>query len=237
LEDRSQWEASRTIRFEDFSSAVKKVTVEQSGPVRAVVRIEGVHKAEKGAREWLPFTVRLYFHAGQEAVRLVHTIVFDGDQEVDFIRGLGVVFEVPMHEQPLNRHVRFGGETSPEGEDGGLWAEPVQPLTGRRVLRLNGRDVYPDQLAGLRVPNKDAYDQPGQDLIRDWAVWDSYKLFQPSADGFVIQKRATEKGCWLDAAAGKRATGYAFSGDVTGGLGVACAISGNPSPRRWKFTV
>ena len=46
-------------------------------------------------REWLPFTVRLYFYAGAEPVRLVHTIVFDGDHEQDFISGLGLVFAVP----------------------------------------------------------------------------------------------------------------------------------------------
>ena len=92
-----------------FTSSIRKVTVEQTGPVRAVVKIEGVHKAETGAREWLPFTVRLYFYAGLEQVRLVHTIVFDGDDQKDFIRGLGVAFSVPMREQIHNRHVRFSG--------------------------------------------------------------------------------------------------------------------------------
>jgi hypothetical protein len=214
LEDRSRWESEGITRVERFSSDVKKVTVEQSGPVRATVRIEGMHKAEKGPREWLPFTVRLYFYAGQHAVRLIHTIIFDGDQEKDFIRGLGVVFSVPMREQVLNRHVRFSGD------DAGLWSEPVQPLTGRRQLRLNGRDVYPDQLAGKRVPNKEEYDQPGQALIADWATWNSYKLYQPTADGYSIQKRAVPEASWIDAAAGKRSSGFVFAGDTSGGLGV-----------------
>ena len=92
----------------EFTSQIKKVTVEQNGPVRATVKIEGVHK--NASREWLPFVVRLYFYSGQEAIRLVHTIVFDGDHEKDFIRGLGLVFTVPMREQVHNRHVRFSGE-------------------------------------------------------------------------------------------------------------------------------
>ena len=58
---------------ERFTSLVKKVTVEQSGPVRAVVKFEGVHKGARSGREWLPFTVRLYFYSGQTAVRMVHT--------------------------------------------------------------------------------------------------------------------------------------------------------------------
>src|SRR6202011_1933641 len=57
LEDRTNLESTRSIRLEDFVSAVKSVAIEQSGPVRAVVRIEGLHKAEHGTREWLPFTV------------------------------------------------------------------------------------------------------------------------------------------------------------------------------------
>ena len=58
---------------------------------------------------------------------MVHTFVFDGDEQKDFIRGLGLVFAVPMREQVHNRHVRFSGE------DDGLWAEPVQPLTRPQI--------------------------------------------------------------------------------------------------------
>jgi hypothetical protein len=217
------------VRLEHFASAVKKVTVEQTGPLRAVVKIEGTHKAEKGNREWLPFTVRLYFYAGQAAVRMVHTIVFDGDQEKDFIRGLGVVFAVPMREQIHNRHVRF----SAEGE--GLWSEPLEPLTGARMLAAPGAaaaaafapgarpggEIYATQLAGQRVPDKGQFNPQGQSLIDNWAVWDSYKLVQPNADGFQIQKRTNPQSCWLFAGAGKRASGLVFAGDVSGGLAVA----------------
>src|SRR5206468_4691115 len=115
LEDRSAFETNRTLRYQRFVSDVNKITVEQSGPVRAVVKIEGIHKAEEGDRKWLPFIVRLYFHADHEPIRLVHTIIFDGDDQKDFISDLGLVFSVPMREQVHNRHVRFSGQ------DGGLW--------------------------------------------------------------------------------------------------------------------
>ncbi len=132
---------------EKFVSLVKKVTVEQSGPVRAVVKFEGVHKGVKSGREWLPFNVRLYFYSGEASVRMVHTIFFDGDQSKDFIHGLGVTFAVPMREEIQNRHVRFSGEGD------GLWAEPIQPLIGRAgpsriVTDANGSDAYPTQLDG-----------------------------------------------------------------------------------------
>ena len=208
-----------------YVGAVEKVTVEQSGPVRVVVRIEGRHRAQSGGRAWLPFVVRLYFYAGQDSVRVVHTIVYDGDQDRDFIRGLGLSFRVPMREEVQNRHVRFTGEGS------GLWAEPVQPMVGRQGRYVGypeaapagskPRDVFPDQIAGKRVPNRGDVSPRGRDLMADWAVWDSFKLVQPNADGFTVVKRTNAQSSWLPAGAGRRASGLVFAGDVTGGLGVA----------------
>ena len=211
LEDRSQLETNRTVRYQDFVSDIKKVTVEQSGPVRGVVKIEGVHKAVKGSREWLPFVVRLYFYAGQEAVRAVHTIVFDGDDQKDFICGLGMVFDVPLREQAHNRHARFTGEGD------GVWAEAIQPVTGRRPLIVNGQNALPDQIAGKRIPNKEQLNQREQTLLDDWAIWSDFKLVQANADGFTVHKRTNPESCWLESNAGKRASGMAFIGDVTGG--------------------
>ncbi len=215
LEDRSQLESNRSIRHQDFVSAIKRATVEQSGAVRTVVKIEGVHKAVDGTREWLPFVVRLYFYAGQEDVRAVHTIVFDGDDQKDFISGLGLVFDVPLREQVHNRHVRFTGEGD------GVWAESTQPVSGRRPLMVNGENALGAQVAGKRLPNKEQLPQRDQTLLHDWAVWDSFKLVQPNADGFTVQKRTNPRSCWLDCGAGKRASGMAFVGDVSGGLGIA----------------
>ena len=215
LEDRS---TAGVVRYPGFTSEVRTVTLEQSGPVRAVVKIEGVHQedtAAGAAREWLPFVVRLYFYAGQTQVRLVHTIVFDGDQEKDFIHGLGVSFAVPMTDEVHNRHVRFSGDAD------GIWAEPVQPATGRRALMLpGGGNAFANQMAGKRLPDKSAFNAAGQKLLTDWAVWDSYKLVQPAADGFFIRKRTNPRSCWLDAAGGKRSSGFAFAGGVSGGLGL-----------------
>jgi hypothetical protein len=183
-----------------FVSDVRAVTVEQNGPVRAVVKIDGVHKAVGGTREWLPFSVRLYFYAGQEAIRAVHTLVYDGDQQKDFIRGVGLTFEVPLREQSWNRHVRFSGQ------DGGLWSEPIQPGAGNAT-----------QQAGQRIEGGRYY---APDDKEQYAIWSDYKLTQPTPDGFVVQKRTGPEGSWVFANAGHRASGLAFVGDVTGGLAI-----------------
>jgi hypothetical protein len=181
---------------ERFVSLVKKVIVEQTGPVRAVVKFEGVHKGAKSAREWLPFTVRLYFYSGQTAVRMVHTITFDGDQEKDFVRGLGIQVAVPLREEPRNRTVRF------IGSDGGVWSEPLQP-GGGSIAQETGQPFT------------------GRGEFAQNAIWDDFKLAQPNPEGFTISKRTNPKSTWLFSAAGKRAAGFAFVGDLTGGLGVS----------------
>lgn len=181
---------------ERFVSEVKKVTVDQSGPVRAVVKVDGVHRGEKSRREWLPFSLRFYFYTGQTAIRIVHTITFDGDQEVDFVRGMGLRFGVPLRDEPRNRTVRF------TAADGGVWSEPLQPGGGNRA-----------QEAG------DKYD--GNPVFAKNAIWDDFKLIQASPDGFTVVKRTNPKSTWLSSHAGGRASGYAYIGDLTGGLGVS----------------
>ncbi len=220
LQNGPSGDAADTPRREKFSGKINTVTVEQSGPVRAVLKVEGVHKAVGGSREWLPFIVRLYFYAGQESVRLVHTIIYDGDDQKDFIRGLGLEFGVPLREEIQNRHVRFSGEGD------GLWSEPIQPAVGRGNAIVNypaagGGNVYPDQLQGKRIPNKAELSERSQGWLADWAVWDSFKLVQPNADGFSVVKRTNPQSAWIPCGAGKRASGLVFVGDVSGGLGVS----------------
>jgi hypothetical protein len=219
LQDGPDGAVEESPRREKYVGRTTRVTVEQAGPVRAVLKLEGKHKAAGSSREWLPFVVRLYFYAGQESVRLVHTVIYDGDDQRDFIRGLGLEFGVPLREELQNRHVRFSGE------DGGLWAEPIQPMVGRGgrgVFHPDGSgNVYPAQLEGRRVPNRAEYSAAGQGLLADWAVWDSFKLSQPNADGFAIVKRTNPQSAWIPAGAGRRASGLVSVGDVSGGLGVS----------------
>ncbi|HWA09811.1 MAG TPA: Tat pathway signal sequence domain protein [Opitutaceae bacterium] len=191
---------------EKYVGNVRKVTVEQSGPVRAVVKIEGVHRAVQGDREWLPFIVRLYFYAGQAPVRMVHTIIYNGDKEKEFVRGLGLAFEVPFREEVQNRHVRFSNS------NGGLWAEPVLlPAGGFGGGRGGPGGPAVNQLDGQKMGP----------TTSELAQWDTFKLTQLSAEGFTIAKRTNPKSSWVAAAEGGRASGLVFVGDVSGGLAVS----------------
>lgn len=190
-----------------YESRLTRVTLEQRGPVRSVVKLEGMHRATEGKRSWLPFTVRLYFYAGAESVRIMHTFVFDGDEQKDFLRGIGLRFDVPMLDEPHNRHVRFGGES------GGLWAEGVRNLTGLR--RDPGVAVRKAQLAGLATPEIAERVRKNLHFV---PAWGDYSLSQLSADSFRIRKRTKAGHGWIDAAWGRRAPGLGYIGGAKGGV-------------------
>ena len=247
-QDQTFAEGLSDIHFSHYTSQVEKVEVERAGNVRAVVKIEGRYNTVGSAA--LPptggagsgaFVVRLYFYAGSEQVRMVHTFTYEGDQNRDFIRALGVRFEVPMREQTYNRHVAFATQ------DGGVWSESVQPLSGRRVLEkpkrptpnpsregrgeagaqpssesealpLTGErgeglgDLEEQQVAGKRIPEPSAFDEKGQNLLHHWARWNTYRLSQPNDQGYTVTKRAHANNQWIGTHAGHRAAGYAFAG-------------------------
>ncbi|WP_089103208.1 Tat pathway signal sequence domain protein [Streptomyces hyaluromycini] len=209
IEDEDQGQ----VRTERFDGAIDSVAVEQEGPVRAVVRIDGKHR--RGSRSWLPFSIRLYFYAGADSFRMVHTITYDGTQEPgkasgDFIRGLGVRFSVPMRDEAYDRHVRIGGEGT------GLLREAVQGVTGLR--RDPGAAVQAAQYAGQKLPDPATWDQRVTTRLQYIPHWGDYTLAQLSADGFTLRKRTKKGYGWIAAGGGKRASGFGYVGGASGGL-------------------
>lgn len=208
LEDRSVESVAGATREVAFNGEIDAVTLEQGGPVRAVVKIEGKHAGE--GRAWLPFVVRLYFYAGGEAVRVLHTITFDGDEQQDFIKGLGLRFTVPLGGAWHDRHVRFAGV------DEGVFGEAVRQLTGLR--RDPGAAVRAAQVAGEATPPLAEWNQAAATRLEFIPAYDDWTLVQRNADGFEIRKRTREGYVWLTAAQGQRAGGLAYVGTPTGGL-------------------
>ncbi len=196
---------------EPFEGEISAVTVEQSGPVRAVIKVEGKHAAVSGSRAaWLPFVLRLYLYAGGEALRLVHTLVYDGDPARDAIAGLGVRFAVPMRGELYDRHVRFSGQ------DDGLFGESVRTVTGLR--RDPGEAVRRAQVEGVATPPIDTWNPAAGKRMHWVPAFADWSLYQSSADGFEIQKRTQAGQSWLTSARGQRAGGLGYLGSPQGGV-------------------
>jgi hypothetical protein len=208
--------ADTKVNYANFASKISNVTVTtEDGGVRALVTVRGTHApVKKGSDAWLQFVVRFYLYANSDAIRIVHSIVFDGDAESDFISALGIQFNVPLKGEELyNRHVRI------PGEEGGFLHEAVQGITGLR--RDPGEAVRVAQVAGEVLPNISTWDTRVSSRMQWIPAWNDYKLSQLSPDGFTIHKRTKAGQSWVTIPGGKRSHGLTYLGGATkGGLAV-----------------
>jgi hypothetical protein len=210
---------TKSPRHTSWSGVIQDARIEQSGPVRAVVTVTGHYHEDthsrygNGGRGILPWTLRIYLGAGDESLRLVHHFVWDGDAKSDFIRGLGMQLQVPMSDQPYNRHIRFAGP------DGGVWGEAVLGLTGLR--RDPGAAVRAAQIAGTALPAISTWDATVQADYKQVAQWGDFMLAQHSAAQCAIWKRTSDSYAWLKHAGfADRAPGFGYVGGISGGLGI-----------------
>ena len=206
------------INYFKFASKIHNTTVSSEGSVRAIVTVQGIHSTDANStashNDWLPFTVRFYLYANSDAIRTVHTFVFDGDSKTDFISALGIRFDVPLKgEEMYDRHVRIAGV------EGGMLHEAVQGLTGLR--RDPGQAARSAQYNGTKTPDQSTWDKKVTSRLQWIPAWNDYRLTQLSADGFSIQKRTKAGQSWVKIPGGTRAGGLAYLGGASnGGLAV-----------------
>ncbi|KPM38006.1 hypothetical protein AK830_g8560 [Neonectria ditissima] len=205
-----------SIKFYNFESHISDVSVGKQNSVRTLVTIKGDHQATDGSAHdaWLPFVLRFYLYSNSESIKLVHSLVFDGNATTDFISGIGLRFDVPLEGEELyNRHVRIAGV------DGGLLNEAVQGITGLR--RDPGAAVKTAQYDGVELPDITTWDTRVSSRLRWIPTWGDYSLSQLSPDGFTLKKRTKTGQSWVKIPGGTRAEGLAYLGGATqGGLAV-----------------
>ena len=216
--DDPESERASGVSYASFVSKIYNATISKDSSIRALVTVQGIHQVAKGNtgnhRDWLPFTVRFYLYANSEAIRVIHTIVYDGDAKTDFISGLGISFDVPLAGEELyDRHVRIAGV------DGGLLHEAVQGITGLR--RDPGAAIRKAQYNGTKLPNKNTWSTSVTKLLQWVPTWSDYRLTQLSPDGFNIKKRTKAGQSWVNIPGGTRAGGLAYLGGASvGGLAI-----------------
>jgi len=196
-------ENGRELReTEEYIGLIKKYVIEQSGPIRAVIRLEGVHRSQASGEEWLPFSLRLIFWAGLDRIDVKHTFIFEGDPSKDFISGLGLRARVALEDGPENHFIRIAGE------GGTVYCEPVRMLplqrgtVDERALQFEGRRVEPSPTGGL-IP-----------------CWGNMQLWQNSSDYALLRKRTANSLNWVDVSHGRRMPGVMALGTPYGSLAI-----------------
>lgn len=198
-----------------FTSKIHNTTVTKDTMLRTLVTVQGIHQLDKDSKtthkDWFPFALRFYMYANSEAIRAIHTIIYDGDSYTDFIAGLGLRFDVPLAKEELyNRHVRIAGV------EGGILHESVQGITGLR--RDPGKAARLAQYNGTKVSNINSVVSSRLQWV---PAWNDFRLTQLTPDGFHIKKRTKAGQSWLNIPGGTRAGGLAYLGGATvGGLAI-----------------
>uniref|UniRef100_A0A0W0G8G6 Uncharacterized protein n=1 Tax=Moniliophthora roreri TaxID=221103 RepID=A0A0W0G8G6_MONRR len=195
----------------EMQGKVDSVTVEQEGPVRAVVKVTGKYSGESH-EDFLPFVVRFYISAGATSLRMVHFFIYDGDQFKDFIKGIGLRFNTPLTDKLWDRHIRF------LTTEGGVWGEPVVVLSGLR--RDATAAVLTPQFEGKATPDISTWPTSVSSEVDELAQWSDFTLDQLSPAHFTIAKRtkAGKDASFIPHAGfGARAAGVGYVGGATGG--------------------
>lgn len=203
----------------DFTAIVEGAVVERSGLVHASILVTGRHS--DGDRAWLPFRLRLRFTAESDQITAVHSLIWDGDAESDFLCSLGIRFDVPLSAPLHDRHVRIAGSH-------GFLSEASRPITG--LWKDPGTAAREAQIAGQRTPPVDEWDAAPSRSERpalEWErmldhvpAWNDWTLSQLSADGYTLRKRTTAEHGWVTIPSGTRARGLVYLGQPDGGLEV-----------------
>ncbi|KAI1334518.1 hypothetical protein F5Y15DRAFT_429352 [Xylariaceae sp. FL0016] len=220
IDDDVETSSDAAAQLLQFESKVNETTVDDDGPARTLITVRGTHQindtgsSTAGHADWLPFILRFYLYADSESIRVIHTLIYDGDTGKDFITGIGLRFDVPLAgEEMYDRHIRLAGS------DGGFLSEAVQGITGLR--RDPGEEVRQAQFNGSKTPDTSTWDTRVTSRLQWIPTWNDYSLTQLSPDGFTLKKRTKAGQSWIKIPGGSRSGGLAYLGGATvGGLAV-----------------
>ncbi len=198
-----------------YYGEVSECAVEYKSWMKTVVRVKGTHTAKDGSR-FLQFIVRFTLYHQSGKIAMTHTFIYDGDVATDLIGGVAVDVRRKMTGLCFNRRIKIAG-------DYGVFHEPLQILNIWRPWI--GKELYKAQLRGETVDINTAIDSRNgehcADQLENVTVWDSFKYIQLTPDSFIVRKKtAPANVAYINASFGRRAKGFMYAGDETGGFAV-----------------
>ncbi len=222
LENREESENAISRTETKFIGEVEKTTIEARGPLEAVVKLEGSHVNAESGLKIMPFVVRLTIRHNDPFIRIEHTFTYDGDEQKDFMKGVGIELDTPITGEVYNRHVLFSTDDGSFSDtQNRVWHESSKLLLSWHPKIAP--EIYPDQIAGKALlfnPCDSSYRAVAK-VLASIPAWSSYRIYADSASHFSIKKGTGKRGCSLiKSLEGKRTNGAAFLCGEDGGIGV-----------------
>ncbi len=210
IENRPDEYTKKEIPFEGEITSAK---IKEIGDTRCVIKYSGTHKDEDD--NMLRFSVFMEIYKDDPELKFTYTFFYDGQEEKDFVKGVGISFDVPAEGENYNRHVKFA-------TDNGCFSEALAMLLCWHPKV--DRNIYERQIKGkkLELTNETIEEANAVKASRQMPVWNDYYLLQDSSEHFVIRKRTGKKDvCFIDGLHGNRAKGVAAFGSESGGIMLA----------------
>lgn len=195
-----------------YTSLIESVSVEETGALKTIIRYDGIHCSADGDKK-LPFIIRMEAGYNDPNLKFTHTFLYDGDEEKDFLKGMGIRFQAPLSGELYNRHVKFTG-------DHGVFHETLVPLVSWRPRVPQA--VYERQMACQKLELTPEEKLPVDKMLQDVPFWSEYRLYQDSVSHFGIKKKLRgESLCYIDALHGNRTVGGGAFGSEYGSVTMA----------------
>lgn len=209
LEEPIQIQGETAKLTKHYEGYIERVTIEEQGPLQMILKYEGSHVFASGDKK-LPFIIRMTIGMDSNDLKFIHTFLYDGDEDKDFLKGLGIRFQSPMSGELYNRHVKFT-------TDHGVFHESLVPLLSWRPRVPQG--IYDRQMQGellnLQGQDKEIVDK----VLQDTPYWDTYFFYQDQVSHFGIQKKLAEENCCaIDCLHGHRSQGGMAFGSEQGSI-------------------
>lgn len=195
-----------------YTGKIEKITIEECGALQTTIKYEGFHQSETGVQK-MPFIIRMMIGAELTDIRFMHTFLYDGDEDKDYLKGIGIAIKVPMQGELYNRHVKCVG-------DYGVFHESLVPLVSwkPRIPEY----IYERQMQGECLTLTGEEKALAEKVLQDTPHWSTYTICQDSVSHFAIQKKIADADCCLlDCLHGVRTQGAAAFGSRLGSVMVS----------------
>ena len=206
-EQRISGDGAEKILREEYPGAAEEITLLETGPLQTVVRLKGSYQSRTTGQKSMQWIIYAYLWAGSTEIRFLHTFLYDGDADRDFINVFGIRLLTHISGKPYNRHVKFG-------TDEGAFHEAAQSLFSCSPRLPDS--VFEAQMRGALSFGE--YGEMADEASEELPVWNEYVLSQNSISDYSIKKRTCRECCYLDSDHGFRASGTVSVTGEKGGI-------------------
>ena len=213
IERRKREGDDRIACVNSYTGKIKNLIIEEKGPYRITARFEGIHENPKTGEELFPFVIRLQVGSGEPAIRLMHTFLYDGVEERDLLKGIGIRFLAPVSGEPWHRYVKALG-------DHGTFYESEANLVS--FIPRTKEELFDKQMNDPHAELTEREKAEVADIIEEMPHWDSWYYTQEHHGYFRIRKKIGEEDvCLLDCLEGTCGKGAMAFGSESGNISFA----------------